>query len=187
MGLKGLRLCLTRPRIWKPIVRIAKRKLPEDALLHAYCAVDGAYTDCYSIDVAGFVSLHQYVAAFYTTWLFRIERIILKYMVSRPSTDEQAQDVANGFIDQFAAWSVEKRSRDQLLMCDMAGRTRSWFMVETVEERSRLYFGSAVVPARSTKGQKRTLGFIFSALLGFHKLYSRALLLTAARRLNSRS
>jgi hypothetical protein len=46
-----------------------------------------------------------------------------------------------------------------------------------------LYFGSAVVPVRSPKTGRTRLGPVFSALLGFHKLYSRVLLRAARRRL----
>lgn len=159
---------------------INKCTLPENALLGVYARTEGCYTDCYSADVAGQISIGGFVAAFYTTWLFKLERFILKHAVSRPSTDEDARAVAGGSADQFAAWSVEARNADQLLMCDMAGRTRSWFMVEPSEDMTRLYFGSAVVPATP---ESKNLGPLFSGLLGFHKLYSRALLAAAARRL----
>ncbi len=38
---------------------------------------------------------------------------------------------------------------------------------------ARLYFGSAVVPRRTSRGDKPTLGFHFSGMLDFHKVYSR--------------
>ncbi len=48
---------------------------------------------------------------------------------------------------------------------------------------SWLYFGSAVVPARSVRSATPKLGAAFTALLGFHRIYSRALLGAARRRL----
>ena len=48
---------------------------------------------------------------------------------------------------------------------------------------TRLYFGSAVVPVMNAATGKSEMGFVFKALLGFHKLYSRALLSAAAARL----
>lgn len=161
---------------------VSRHDLPDNALLGVYQRSSGSYTDCYTADVPGNIDLGAFVTAFYTTWLFKLERLILKYAVSRPSTDQDARDVAESRIDRFAAWSVEDRTANQLLMCDMAGRTRSWFMVEPGGEGTRLYFGSAVVPRKSGEPN---LGFVFSALLGFHKLYSRALLATAVRRLSS--
>lgn len=158
--------------------------LPPEALLQAYADTDGCYTDCYVAETEGAVTLPAYVAAFYTTRLFKLERFILKWTISRPSTDREAAQVAAGQIDRFAAWTVEGRADDQLLMCDIAGRTRSWFMIEPGAGRgTRLYFGSAVVPVADRKTGKRRLGFGFNALLGFHKLYSRALLSAARARL----
>ena len=66
-----------------------------------------------------------------------------------------------------------------------SGRTRSWLMALPVnataaDERTRFYFGSAVVPRKNARSGKPEMGFAFSALLGFHRLYSR-LLLRAAR------
>ena len=87
--------------------------------------------------------------------------------------------LAEGDIDMFAAWSVEARTENQLLMCDFQSRTRSWFMVTD----KRLYFGSAVVPVRDPETGEKSLGSTYSALLGFHRLYSRALLYFAVRRL----
>jgi hypothetical protein len=69
-----------------------------------------------------------------------------------------------------------------LLMCDYLRRTRSWLMVEPLEAGTRLYFGSVVVPVRDASGRLE-LGSPYSALLGFHKLYSRILLASARSRL----
>ena len=125
------------------------------------------------------------MTAFYTTWLFRLERWILRFAVARPSTDEEARQLARGERAAFAAWSVEARATDQLLMCDFTGRTRSWLMVAPAAGASgtRLYFGSAVVPVRDPKTGETGLGPVHGPLIGFHKVYSRMLLRAAARRL----
>lgn len=166
--------------------------IPDDALLGQYgrpSSSDEAetYTDCYGVEFDRSVALADFVLAFYTTPLFRVERAILKLLVARPSTDEQASALANGTIDRFAAWTVEQRTEDELLMCDFRGRTRSWFMVEPISNAGRpktlLRFGSAVVPGRNSTTGKSGLGWVFRLLLGFHKLYSRALLGSARRRL----
>ena len=161
--------------------------LPANALLNTYRS-RGAYTDCYATDIDGDVSHEQFVAAFYTTSLFKLERVILKWVVARPSTDAQAEQLASGATDAFAAWHVEERSENQLLMCDFQRRTRSWLMVASLKTDSgagtHLYFGSAVVPVKSATG-RLTLGPGFRALLGFHKIYSKALLRAATARLNA--
>ena len=108
-------------------------------------------------------------------------------IVSMPSTDDQARQLAAGTIDRFAAWHVEARRDDQLLMCDFQRRTRSWFRVEPMARAdgpyTRLYFGSGVVPVIDKSDGTSSLGPVFHALLGFHKLYSKILLRSAATRL----
>lgn len=163
-------------------------EFPPGALLKKY-QDGGAYADCYVTQIAQPVSQAEYVEAFYTTPLFKLERLLLAWLVSKPSTDAQASQLAAGTVDSFAAWSVEDRCEDQLLMCDFQGRTRSWLMVAPAAGESvgstRLYFGSAVVPARTARAGTETpdLGWTFRLLLGFHKLYSRALLFSAKSRL----
>lgn len=161
--------------------------LPEGALLHKY-RERGAYTDCYVTELAWPVSRAEYVEAFYTTAVFKIERGILKWLAAKPSTDMEARQLASGALDSFAAWSVEGQAPEQLLLRDFSGRTRSWLMVLPIEndDRSastRLYFGSAVVPVMSEESGQASLGFTFGALMGFHKLYSRVLLNAASARL----
>ena len=157
---------------------IEKCPLPDHALLQKY-AQSGAYTDCYSVVLSSEVSHADYVTSFYTTWLFKLERFILRWAVSRPSTDEEARLLAAGRLDAFAAWYVEARADNQLLLCDFRDRTRSWLMVS----EARLYFGSAVIPASNPGLDKSSLGISYRVLLGFHRLYSRALLYAAKSRL----
>ena len=143
--------------------------MPGNALLQKYARTD-AYTDCFHTDILDNVSLDDYVEAFYTTWLFKLERIILRLAVKKPSTDKQARQLAKGSIDKFAAWYVEDRNEHQLLMSDWRNHTRSWFMASP----GRLYFGSAVIPKDRPS---------YRILLGAHRLYSRALLAAAKSRL----
>ena len=159
-------------------------EIPAESLLGQYVA-SGAYADCYVTELAQSVSHAQFVAAFYTTALFKIERFLLRLFASRPSTDAEAQQLAQGQVSSFAAWSIEARSENEILLS--AGRTRSWLMVTSPpgvgSTGTQLYFGSAVLPRRSTSRSSDGLGPLFGALLGFHKLYSRALLLAAKARL----
>ena len=165
---------------------IKSSPLPEEALLHRYLR-DGHYTDCYSTDIARSVTHSQYIVAFYTTFLFRIERFILKMAVSRPSTDAEAMQLAEKQRDSFAAWSVEARDNNQLLLCDFQARTRSWLLVVPLlpeqAPRTRLYFGSAVVRNRNSESERQSGTFGFGVLLWLHRLYSVALLYSAKMRL----
>ena len=162
-------------------------ELPATALLRDYQSV-GAYADCYVTDIPGTVSQRQFVEAFYTTPLFKLERVLLAWLAAKPSTDTDARNLAAGTLDAFAAWKVERRDTNQLLLSDFTGRTKSWLMAAAVEPaggtaNTRLYFGSAIVPKVDRTTGRRSLGLLFHSLLGFHKLYSLALLHAARTRL----
>lgn len=156
-------------------------ELPAGALLARYRDDGGSYTDCYAARVIRPVVHTAFVEAFYTSWLFKLERRVLAWS-SLPSTDAQAAELAAGRREAFAAWRVESRSADQLLMCDLSGRTRSWLMTGA---DGTLYFGSAVVPAPDRPAGAPALAFPYRQLLGFHRLYSRALLRAAAARIEA--
>ncbi|MEX1993234.1 MAG: hypothetical protein WD929_01120 [Steroidobacteraceae bacterium] len=166
------------------IPSIQPHELPAAALLRRYRERD-AYTDCYATEISRPVPHAEYVEAFYTTWVFKLERLLLAWFVARPSTDAQARELAGGQRESFAAWNVEARTPDQLLLADFQGRTCSWLMSEPLPggRSTRLYFGSAVVPILNKRSGERKVGFVFRALLGFHRFYSRVLLRSAARRL----
>lgn len=161
--------------------------LPDGALLGRY-QQPGTFTDCYVTTIARPVTHADYVLAFYTTPVFKLERLILAWAINKPSTDDEAAQLAAGTRDTFAAWRVEDRSDHELLLADLQGRTRSWLMVSPAEglgaNDTRLYFGSAVVP-REERGEKRP-GAGYRALLGFHKLYSVVLLHAARRQIEAR-
>lgn len=164
---------------------IRRGELPPSSLLDSY-RQQGVYTDCYVIELPGPVSQSGYVEAFYTTALFKVERSILALLASRPATDSQARQLAYGEIDEFSAWSVENRTDNQLLLCDMLGHTRSWLMSEPGNDSpatTRLYFGSAIIPKQAKLSGEASYGFAFHALSGFHHLYSQALLRSACVRL----
>jgi hypothetical protein len=160
--------------------------LPEGALLKGYQS-RGAYTDCLTRVVAGQVTLEQYVTAFYSSPAFRPERVILSVLLAMPSTDRDIGALAEGGSDRFAAWTVEGRLNDQILLCDYQSRTRSWLMVEPLFANgaalTRLYFGTAVTQVEQTAVRRTLASIIFHCLLWFHKIYARALIGSAAKRL----
>ena len=169
------------------MVAVQPCEIPRSASLRAV-QENGAYADCYATDIRGNVSQAEFVEAFYTTTLFKVERKLLAWFAAKPATNGDAARLGNGTATSFSAWTVESRSKDQLLLADFTGRTKSWLMVAQLGnsqtgEITRLYFGSAVVPKRSSSPHAPRMGFGFHALLGFHKLYSRLLLLAARSRL----
>jgi hypothetical protein len=161
--------------------------LPEAALLARYR--DGeAYVDCYAAQLPRAVTQAEYIEAFYTTRVFKLERWLLRHAVRRPSSDAQARALSLGELDAFAAWTVEARAADQLLLCDLFGRTRSWLMCLPADDgrSTTLYFGSAVVPVLDRRSGRKRLGWAYERLTPFHKLYSHVLLRAAQRRLAAR-
>ena len=160
-----------------------------DGLLSAAFARDGGYADCYCTLIERPVSQAQFIEAFYTTALFKLERLILAAAVAKPSSDAQARQLAHGQRDAFAAWTVSEHRDNQILLTDFRGQTRSWLMALPISEpannttQTRLYFGSAVLPARTRPGQAAGLSAGYRALLGLHRLYSYALLASARGRL----
>lgn len=163
--------------------------LPAEALLQRYRSKPGHATDCFACELPYSVTLADYVSAFYTTPLFRLERAILRLALRLPSTDAEAFAVARGSAIRFAAWDVEDRYGTQLLMHEKSGRTRSWFMVEALTDGTRLYFGSALVPISKTDADAnphRPPSRVFRLIHQLHFAYSRALLGAARRRVSTR-
>ena len=167
---------------------ITARPLPDESLLLNYQR-NGAFADCYAADIARTVTHAQFVEAFYTTKVFAVEQFLLGLFLSKPSNDSQARQLALGSIDSFAAWKVEARAKNQILLTDFTGRTHSWLMVAPQERgaatMTRLCFGSAVRAVTDRKTGVKSMGLAFHALLGFHKLYSRTLLSRATAKLRS--
>ncbi len=167
---------------------VVQESLPEDALLKTHRGgthpeMWNGYGDCFSLPIDRQVSLSEYVIAFYTAPLFRIERLILRVLAGSPSSDEEARQLVAGLRDSFAVWRISARTETQLLMSDRFGRTRSWFRVTPQESGGTLLqFGSAVAAKRGASGSARMSGG-FSLLLGFHRLYSRMLLRSTMKQL----
>lgn len=166
-------------------LRINICELPYDALSRHY-KDNGDYVDSFATDVDSVITHEQFVRAFYTAWPFKLERTFLAVAILRPSSDAQAAQLATGTRRKFSAWDVEARTANQLLMCDYQKKTRSWLMVTPIvldgEPGTRLYFGSVVIAAIRKANDTPRLSLGFSALMGFHKVYSKVLLRAAAAR-----
>jgi hypothetical protein len=137
--------------------------------------------------VPGLVTQEAFIEAFYTSPLFKVERTIINYLASCPATDTDAKKLAAGTAAEFSAWRIEEQSTSELLLADFTGRTRSWLMATpstgaTPRPSTLLHFGSAVLHRRDQGAQKPRMGWLFHALLGFHRLYSRLLLSAASQR-----
>ena len=159
-------------------------EVPTPSFLRKY--KDGlGYADCCVTQVPCAVTQAAFIEAFYTSPLFKIERTLLQVLASKPATDADAKALAGGTANRFSAWRVEAQSSSELLLADFTGRTRSWLMAAPAPLGNEapgtlLYFGSAVVPLSRQGAQ--SMGWLFHALLGFHRLYSRMLLRAASQR-----
>ena len=146
------------------------------------CRTEKAYVDCYRVETELPASLSQFIEAFYSSPIFKVERRILSLAISKAASDQDAWSLGQGHSPRFSIWKVEDRSETEILLS--TGRTRSWLMVgppiRPNQEAVTLLFGSAVYP---NPGPGARMGLPFNALLGFHKLYSRALLASALSRL----
>ncbi len=168
----------------RPMFSVSASAHPAGSLLKA-CEAQGAYVDCYLLEVERPVSLCDLIIAFYTSPSIRVERTLLRLIVCRPSSDRDVELLAQGLTDSFAIWKVENRITDQILLKELTGRTKSWLMVQPAGSRTNLYFGSAVIPKRNSGSSSNELGPAFHLLLWFHKLYSQILLSAAGRNLEN--
>ena len=166
------------------MLTVQRCEVPLHSFLRQYKDGPG-YADCYVTQIPGTVTQAAYIEAFYTSPLFKIERTLLHYLASKPATDADAKALAGGAANRFSAWRVETQSSTELLLEDFTGRTRSWLMavpapLDNNLPGTLLYFGSAVVPLSGQGAQ--SVGWLFHALLGFHRPYSRLLLRAACLR-----
>jgi hypothetical protein len=168
---------------------VLQQSVPEESLLNTYRGGAqperwGHQGDCFSTSVDRNVSLAAFVSAFYTSPVFRIERLILAAVANAPSTDAQARAVADGSSQEFALWRVGERTETQLLMCDRYEKTRSWFrVVPAGDGKTVLQFGSAVAARRDRQTGAVSMSRGFRWLVGFHVLYSKVLLGAARNQL----
>ena len=158
----------------KNFLSIEKCPIPAGTMLEKFTSINGSYVDAFTTEIPRHVSFPEYILAFYTTPLFKLERLILS-LIGLPSTDIEARQLSERATKKFAAWTMETRSDDEIIMCDVAQRTRSWLMVKHEGAKTKLYFGTAVVP----KAERSSLEFSFRSLMGFHRMYSVLLLLSA--------
>ena len=152
-------------------------EIPAQGLLGRYNLVEHAYTDCFKTQIDQSVSFEKYAHAFFTSPVFKLERVLIALTTGKKTTEKSVDDLISGQSNDFAVWQVEDRTDNQILMKVGDGQIRTWLMSEQDEGHTNMYFGSAILP-RNEKGDK---GFLFHALLGFHKLYARTLLWLAKR------
>jgi len=101
--------------------QVSDAPLPDGSLIAPFGEMEGHYTDAFRVRVAGDVDLAALIGAFYRTPLFRAERFVLRIAARAPSTDAELDALASGAAERFAAWSVEARRDDEILLSDQSG------------------------------------------------------------------
>ena len=166
--------------------KIIEAEIPSHALSAKYLE-EGAFVDCYYIEIPEEITLDKYIEAFYTTPLFKVERTILSIATFKSATDRDAAELSLGKSSSYSIWTVESRKSNQVLLCDFTRKTRSWLMVKTSKNEdsviSRLFFGSVVVPSKVSESGHASFGLLFHLFSRFHLSYSKALLNAAYKKL----
>ena len=138
--------------------------VPESGLLNAYADIPGCYTDCFSAEISGTVQLPELIHSFFTTPVFRLERMILAVFASSPTTDLEVANLACGDGNTLALWKVETREKNQLIMAVGNGPLRTWLMVspdKAKKDTSRIFLGSALLPtAFGSKGEPKEQHYV---------------------------
>ncbi|MFT5798843.1 MAG: hypothetical protein ACI84R_002912 [Candidatus Azotimanducaceae bacterium] len=166
--------------------QVIEKENPVGSFIAEQAQLTGYYTDCFSIRLDQTVTLPEFINAFYTTPLFRLERLLLSLTVKGRMKDADVTALSRGEADRLAIWQVEVRNECEILLS--AGRTKSWLMVAPDAggtDETQLFFGSVVVPEPPKReGDAPRLGPVFDSLLSAHQIYSRLLLSSAAQRLS---
>jgi len=158
-------------------MQIDETDAPTGSLIYPFSQAEAHYTDAFAAPLSGSVALEDYIAAFYTTPLFKAERLVLG-LAGAKSTDAEAYALARAQRDCFAVWTVEERRPSEILLAERSGHTKSWLAIG----EGQLWFGSVVVPG--FRRGRLTVGPVFQSLMGAHKVYSRLLLRAAIRKLS---
>lgn len=166
---------------------VALETLPHRASILRY-RLPGNYVDCFGATLRGTIGVEQLLASFLTAPAFRPERWLLACALDMRSGDGEAQALARGDRQAFAAWSVEERDAEQVLLCDFLGHTRSWFMTEPGSEPgggivTRVRYGTAIVRRDMHGVAHWGWSLAFWPLLPLHRLYARILLASTLGRI----
>ena len=163
--------------------KVVEMPLPAGTFIAEQAELPGYYTDCYGIELGHAITLPEFINAFYTTPLFRLERLILALTPKGRMKDADVTTLSSGESDRMSIWKVKRRRDCEILLS--AGRTKSWLMVVPSQGGTQLFFGSVVVPEPAKiEGGALRLGPVFDSLMSAHRVYSQLLLGSAAQRLS---
>ncbi len=139
--------------------------VPEGSLLAGFGGPDD-YRDAFCREVAGEVSLEQFIARFYAGAAFRPELLVLG-LIGRGASSAEIKALARGESNSIAVWQVVERTQSEILLHSKDTGTASWLAVKPSSSGTRLLFGSWV-------GHVGQSGW--RLMLRPHRFYSRVLL-----------
>lgn len=165
-------------------VRLSKSGPGKDTLLAQAVEVPESgfkgSADCFRLDVPGHVPIERFAHAFFTSWLFKLERLVLPVA----TTDDLAKDFAYSRVNEFAIWTAKERTDSELLAVwaeqhsPASGAT--WMRVvhgkdDEGKPKTCLEFGSAIAP-----GDMPYQKAVMAVAVPLHLAYSGLLLGAAA-------
>ncbi|MEL7396055.1 MAG: hypothetical protein AAFN44_06750 [Pseudomonadota bacterium] len=161
------------------MAKITQIPAPDDSFLHALACQTGAYADCFEATVACDIpqsdAFQRFVFAFFDSPVFRVERAILRLAGKAPKDRSDPKALALGETDAFAAWRVERRADNEILLVVLNTPIRTWLSLQKEGSVARLRFGSAILPQEG----KDIPHWAFRVTLPAHVVYSRLLLRAA--------
>lgn len=166
------------------MITVKRIGVPEGSFLKAYEGREGCETDCFQADVPGHPDIDRFVHIFFDTWVFRIERRLLALLGEDYATSEDVAALAGRSSDTLAAWTVQDRSADEIILAFKRPRGRTWLQATQLDGSlgsTRLRFGSALLPNIDSEGQTASISWGLKIGLPLHRLYARLLLAAAAR------
>ena len=166
------------------MVQVIATTLPKSAFLNDYEHRAGVYTDCFQTELPQrrhSRELHQRI----------FQHMALSHRTHDPQHSREKASLrrryraigARHVKHNVRLAGFERRDADQILLEVPQTPIRTWLMRSSEGEKTQLYFGSAILPDAVDRNGNAKMPFLFHALLGFHKLYARALLFSAKRAL----
>lgn len=133
------------------MARVTACDVPEGSLLATFGGEDD-YRDCFCGEVAGVVSLPEFIERFYSSMAFLPERMVLRLM-GRNASGADIRALARRESDRFGVWEVVSREAEQILLHSKGTGTASWLAVSS----SSVAIGQTETSSSSTAiGQTKT-------------------------------
>ncbi|MEO0370235.1 MAG: hypothetical protein AAF231_02160 [Pseudomonadota bacterium] len=159
--------------------KITAIPLPTNSFLNAATQQTGCYADCFEVavpctplkdDLEAYFA--RYVFVFFDSWVFRLERRILRLAGKEGTHHEDIAALARAETGRMAAWITRERGQAELLLAVPDTPILTWLQVAQTDSALLLRFGSGILP----QTDKSRPHWGFRATYWAHRVYSRVLL-----------